>query len=353
MQVSQIPVKFPIPWANSASSGYIRSVPVASQIGIQAGAASLTDGFPPLTFIQETAGGVPPFGQDTNGILNQITAWIQWQNAGALVSYDSAFSTAIGGYPKGAILVSAASPDAWWVSTADNNTSDPDTGGANWILVSPPITFAGNPNGYVGGLAGVAGGQSPTRVWDSLHQIWWTCVTSGAAGTAVFVPPPNSVQQVYCGISAGTANSQTLTPPNGLQAFSAGTEISWIAGAGLTNTGALTVSVTGFGSFPTRKETLGGLSALTGGEVRAGNAIKGFFDGTYIQILNPAQGSAASANASSATGTVAAVSGAGSIVSGNFLSAADANGTAEDSGFSPGSINSIGFTTLYMNGELF
>ena len=131
MQISNIPVKFPIPWGNSAGSGYIRTIPTASQIGIQGGAASLTDGYPPLCMLLEAAGGIPPFGQDQNGILKQITQWNQWQQAGGPVAYDSAFSTAIGGYPKGCVL-SSATLGGFWLSTVDNNTSNPDTGGANW-----------------------------------------------------------------------------------------------------------------------------------------------------------------------------------------------------------------------------
>jgi hypothetical protein len=135
MQASQIPAKFPIPFAADAGSGYIRAIPTASQILITPGAASLTDGFPPVTFIDETSGGTPPFGQDMNGILNQITAWIQWTNAGAPVVYDAAFSASIGGYPKNALLTSAAG-GTWWLSTVDNNTTDPDTGGAGWRSIT-------------------------------------------------------------------------------------------------------------------------------------------------------------------------------------------------------------------------
>src|SRR5580693_6790303 len=146
MLASGIPAKFPIPWAYGAGGAYIRSIPEASQIGVQAGAASLTDGFPPVTFLPLGSGGTPPFGQDANGILNQITLWSQWQQAGGPVSYDSAFSSAIGGYPKGALLLAAAG-NYWWLSTADNNTSDPDTGGSNWTYVPLasgfPVTLFG------------------------------------------------------------------------------------------------------------------------------------------------------------------------------------------------------------------
>ncbi len=132
---TDIPVKFPIPWANAAGGSYIRAVPVVSQIGITPGAASLTDGFVPLNMTPPASGGIPPFGQDTNGILKQITQWNQWQQAGAPVFYDGTFSTAIGGYPKGAMLMAAAG-GGWWVSTVDNNVSDPDTGGGNWLFLN-------------------------------------------------------------------------------------------------------------------------------------------------------------------------------------------------------------------------
>ena len=108
MLVSAIPTKFPIPFANSAGGSYIRPIPRASQIGTQNGAASLTDGFPPNCFVPIAAGGSWPFGQDMNGLMNQVTKWLQWNQAGGPIFYDSSFSSSIGGYPNGAILLSAA-----------------------------------------------------------------------------------------------------------------------------------------------------------------------------------------------------------------------------------------------------
>lgn len=134
MQQSQSPPKFGIPWANGAGAAYINSIPQNSQIGIKNCAASLTDGFPPLTFTPSGAGGCPPFGQDFNGILKQLSQWNQWQSAGGPVFYDGTFSTNIGGYPNGAKLMSAVTPGTVWMSTADNNTTNPDTSSAaNWV----------------------------------------------------------------------------------------------------------------------------------------------------------------------------------------------------------------------------
>jgi hypothetical protein len=134
MEASNIPAKFPIPFGNSAASGTIRAIPVASQIGVQAGAASLTDGFPPVTLLPTGSGGTPPFAQDMNGLLNQSTSWDRWFAAGGPIAYDATFQTEIGGYPSGAVIQSAATPGGFWRSTVDNNTTDPDAGGAGWVV---------------------------------------------------------------------------------------------------------------------------------------------------------------------------------------------------------------------------
>lgn len=137
MQVSQLPVKFTVPFANGAGPSFIQNpIPVSSQIGITAGAASFTDGFPPLNFSPISSGGVPPRGVDFNGILFQITSWNRWTQAGGSVPYDATFQTGIGGYPAGAIVESVVCPGNFWQSTTDNNVTNPDAFGAGWI--TPP-----------------------------------------------------------------------------------------------------------------------------------------------------------------------------------------------------------------------
>jgi len=131
MQASQIPSFFTLPFAANAGVGYIRAIPQSSQIGITPGAASLSDGFPPVTFMATNAGGTPPWGADTNGILNQITAGLQWEQVGGQPVYGATFANAIGGYPNGAVLQSADGT-GFWRSTADNNNTDPDAGPASF-----------------------------------------------------------------------------------------------------------------------------------------------------------------------------------------------------------------------------
>jgi hypothetical protein len=137
MQAVSIPPKFPKVWGQNADDPFIRPIPLDSQIGINAGFASLNDGFPPLTMTPIAAGGVPPFGQDVNGILKMITLIQQWQQAGMGWMFDSTFAAAIGGYPKGAVLNSAVVLGKQWMSTVDNNLTDPDSASAaNWV--QPP-----------------------------------------------------------------------------------------------------------------------------------------------------------------------------------------------------------------------
>lgn len=128
------PTLLPIPFANAATVGYRNTIPQASQIAVTPGAASLTDGFPPVTFVPIGAGGIPPYGADFNGILYEITQALRWAQAGAGYVYNAAFSASIGGYPKGSVLQSSTRTK-YWISLVDNNTTDPDSGASvGWML---------------------------------------------------------------------------------------------------------------------------------------------------------------------------------------------------------------------------
>jgi len=134
MQFSSAPDKIVLPFANSGARNVI---PVASQIGILPGAASLTDGFPPLTRTPEASGGLGPSGLDMNGILFSVSAISRWALAGGGYVFDTAFASDsnIGGYPKGARLLRSDGA-GYWFNTVDNNTTDPESSGsasAGWV----------------------------------------------------------------------------------------------------------------------------------------------------------------------------------------------------------------------------
>lgn len=134
MQLTNTPGKLVLPFANAGAKN---TIPTASQIGITAGAASLTDGFPPLTRTPIAAGGVPPSGLDMNGILYELSAILRWANAGGGYAYDSTFAndSNVNGYPKGARIMRSDGL-GYWFNTVENNTTDPEAAGAaaaGWV----------------------------------------------------------------------------------------------------------------------------------------------------------------------------------------------------------------------------
>jgi hypothetical protein len=119
--------------ADAISDDITLPIPEPSQIAINPGAASLTDGFPPACFADPAAGGVLPSGADFNGVLNMATAAPAYLMAGQRPFYDATLQTFMGGYALGAVLAQAADPTATWTSAVDANMTDPDSGGAGWI----------------------------------------------------------------------------------------------------------------------------------------------------------------------------------------------------------------------------
>lgn len=172
MKDTDIPTKFVVPFASSATAGTITEpVPTTAQPN---GRASLPTGFTQVNFTAVGAGGIPPWGADMNGILNQSTAWIQWCQAGfGIPLFDASFSTSIGGYPKGAIVQSASVVGTCWQSTADDNTSDPDAAGANWV----PF-----PNIPHGSSAYTVAGTIGFTVPGGIRQIYIRAIGGGGGG---------------------------------------------------------------------------------------------------------------------------------------------------------------------------
>ena len=233
MQSTNIPTKIPLPFAYAATGSYIATIPTASQIGVTNGKASLHDGFPPLTFTPISTGGVPPFGADFNGILNEITAITQWQQAGGFFPYDSAFSTTVGGYPKGAVILSS-SFNGFWLSSTENNTTNPDTGGAGWVatafeglqsiaMSSTSVTMTTLQAAYpIITITGTLTANSTLIVPSQVNEWIFSNQTSGAytltvktaAGTGVVITAGSSQYTWSDGTNVYFANASAVTSFN-------------------------------------------------------------------------------------------------------------------------------------------
>lgn len=212
MQQSQIPVKISTPFADSAvDPTYKHQVPIASQIGITPGAASFTDGFPPVTFLDVGAGGVPPFGNDFNGLLFQMSSWLRWMMSGGAVPYDAAFQTLIGGYPLGAIVASATTVRKFWVSTTENNVTDPDAAGAGWQAT------------YVGDSGATAGTyrRGPNITVDAAGRV--TAIANATtptmqtflSGSGTYTTPANCTRIKVTAVAAGGGSGASSTGGTG------------------------------------------------------------------------------------------------------------------------------------------
>lgn len=101
--------------------------------------ASYESGFPPITMTLKSAGGLPPKGQDMNQILFELSALGRWASSGAKNTYDSAFATAIGGYPAGSYVLGDDLKTVYRCTT-DGNTANPNSVTTGWAKVANDIS---------------------------------------------------------------------------------------------------------------------------------------------------------------------------------------------------------------------
>lgn len=118
------------PWA---SDGLKNNIPAERNGGLAQEAATYAEGFPSITMTPISVGGKPPSGKDMNGVLYEISAHTVWQNQGGRYRFDQAFCDAIGGYPKGAVLINDTL-DTEYISLVDANTHNPNSGNNTWAI---------------------------------------------------------------------------------------------------------------------------------------------------------------------------------------------------------------------------
>lgn len=108
--------------------------------------ASWHDGFPAVTMEPISSGGVPPAGQDFNGIYYELSEVLVYTNAGGRFKWDSAFAAAVG-YPAGAVLAANDFSHSFVCLTAGAST-DPNTlanvDNVNWAVWGDNAIGSGN-----------------------------------------------------------------------------------------------------------------------------------------------------------------------------------------------------------------
>ena len=139
MNTTGLPKKQPVPFGvNGQREDLLSTTPAGDNT------ASYDAGFPPVTMILKAAGGLPPKGQDMNQILFELSAIARWLNAGASYPFDVTFASAVGGYPKGAVIPNSTGT-GYWLNQTENNSSSPEaaaTVNTGWVPVDQYGTTA-------------------------------------------------------------------------------------------------------------------------------------------------------------------------------------------------------------------
>ncbi|EPS9340808.1 gp53-like domain-containing protein [Escherichia coli] len=148
MNRSESPKKQPKPFGvNGQRVAILPTTPAGDN------SASYEQGFPPITMILKSAGGLPPKGQDMNQILYELSALGRWSSTGALNTFDSEFASEISGYPSGAMLISDDG-ERIFINTTEGNLSDPNSNGAGWKDI---LSYLGLTNAIIGDTCKEAG----------------------------------------------------------------------------------------------------------------------------------------------------------------------------------------------------
>ncbi|WP_207551848.1 hypothetical protein, partial [Rodentibacter trehalosifermentans] len=119
-----------------ASNGLKNDIPAERSDSLPRESATYSDGFPQITMTPIAMGGKAPSGKDMNGVLNELSDHIVYQNKGGIYPFDAEFAEKIGGYPKGAILINDRLNLAFQ-SLVDNNKTNFNTQNysGKWVVV--------------------------------------------------------------------------------------------------------------------------------------------------------------------------------------------------------------------------
>ncbi len=119
-------------------------------------------------------------------------------------------------------------------------------------------------------------------------------VGNGSTLGGVIMPNRTDVQNntMTYAVTGGSGNAYTLTLAPALSAYTAGQV--FLFKADRNNTGSATLNVNGLGAKTLKKITGGALADLAADDIINGGTYTGFYDGTYVQVINIASGGAVS-----------------------------------------------------------
>ncbi|MEB0359548.1 pyocin knob domain-containing protein [Citrobacter freundii] len=183
--------------------------------------ASYEQGFPPITMILKSAGGLPPKGQDMNQILFELSSLARWSSTGALGAFDSNFATAINGYPSGSLIISDDG-NTIYVNTTEGNTANPNFSVSGWKSLT---TYLGLSDAFLIKDKYLSASLNlNTLGGDGKYGIYAQPVTNNAslsnnyptqeAGSLLVTPAANNGMQIYTTLSGNVWSRTSLDNTN-------------------------------------------------------------------------------------------------------------------------------------------
>jgi len=226
------PQVLPIPFAEQGDKNTLPNEPTGTNL------ACVTEGFPAVTMIAREDGGLPPAGQDFNGLGNLLSQFYYFTQNGGSYTFNQSVSDAIGGYPLGARLWYIGADGAQVLrSTKANNTdnfnNDASFIGTSWIPDTVTVAYVqqaildalqqahvvgdikasmrtGNHNGWL-----LCNGQAVSRTtYASLFSIIGTNFGAGNGSTTFNVPDYRG--KFLRGLGGNSASTMYATQAEGI-----------------------------------------------------------------------------------------------------------------------------------------
>lgn len=269
MKRTDAPKKQPVPFGvNGPREDLLPTTPAGNN------QASYDSGFPPVTMILKSAGGLPPKGEDFNQILFELSALNRWASSGTLNSYDSTFATSIGGYAKGSMVLSDSGLIIY-MNTVDDNSANPNTGGAGWVNLLAFLGLGDGSGRYLGTRVFTASGTyTPTA---GTKKVLVTVVGGGGGGGGTFATNASQNATGSGGGGGAEAVGVFTTGFSGVAMVigSAGVSAAGANGTdgGVTSFGTLLTAAGGGGGPRGLAATIGNTSGSAGGSAVTGTAL--------------------------------------------------------------------------------
>ena len=189
-----------IPFGKNATAGTIEPIPDTAGPGDGPQKATWNYGFPQVTMTPLAAGGIPPQGQDINGVLKAISEHTVFTGHGGQYKWSSAYVTASGGYSIGDVIQADDGLNSY-VSLVNTNTANfnttPASIGVSWAL-----------------YAGRKTQDQATETLSGIAEIATQAEVTTGADDARFITPAKlrGAQATQAEAEAGTDNTKLMTP---------------------------------------------------------------------------------------------------------------------------------------------